>query len=118
MVGADRVCVFLFELADGCEVGFDDAVPDGVNVFWLLLELSGSERHEFGSGHCRLRRNHVSSFHKVKRKKGLDSVCYVIRGMPKGLVSGDSFCPEDGMRCCRPLPFLSVAYFHNRFPDV
>jgi hypothetical protein len=26
---------------DGCEAGFDDAVPDGVKVFWLLLELMG-----------------------------------------------------------------------------
>jgi hypothetical protein len=114
LVGTDRVCVFLFKLINGGQVGFDDAVPDGVKVFWSLLELSCSEHYEFSSGHCRLWRNHVSSFGKVKREKGLDSMRYVICGMPEGLMSSDPFRPEDGMRCCRPLPFLSVTYFHNR----
>jgi hypothetical protein len=70
----DRLCVFLFELADGGKAGLDDAVPDGVKVFWSFLELSGSERYEFGGGHCRLRRNHVSSFGKIKWKERLDSM--------------------------------------------
>jgi hypothetical protein len=66
LVGADRVCVCLFELTDGCEAGFDDAVPDGVKVFRSFLELTGSEHYEFGGGHCGLQRNHVSSFSEVK----------------------------------------------------
>jgi hypothetical protein len=45
-------------------------------------------------------------------------MCYVIRGMPEGLVSGDPFSPEDGVHSCRLFSFLSVAYFHNPFPDV
>jgi hypothetical protein len=40
LVSADCVGVFLFELGNGCEAGFDDAVPDGVKVLWSLLELS------------------------------------------------------------------------------
>jgi hypothetical protein len=44
----DCVCVFLLELVDGCEAGFDDAVLDGVKVFRSFLELTGSERYEFG----------------------------------------------------------------------
>jgi hypothetical protein len=78
----------------------------------------GSEHYEFGSGHCRLQWHHVSSFGKIKWKKGLDSMRYVIRGMPEGLVSGDLFSPEDGVRSCWPFSFLSVEYFHNRFPDI
>jgi hypothetical protein len=118
LVGVDRVSVLLLELVDGCEAGFDDAVSDGVKVFWSLLELTGSERYKFGGGHCRLQQNHVSSFGKIKWKKGLDSMRYVIRRMPEGLVSGDVFSPEDGVCSCRPFSFLSVAYFHNCFPDV
>jgi hypothetical protein len=83
-----------------------------------FLELSCSERYEFSGRHCRLRWNHVSNFSKIKQKKRLDSMCYVIRGMPEGFVSSDSFCPEDGMRCCQPFPFPSIAYFHNGFPDI
>jgi hypothetical protein len=114
----DRVCVFLFELVDGCEVGFDDMVSDGVKIFWSILELMGSERYEFGSGHCRLQWHHVSSFSKIKQKKGLDSMCDVIRRMPEGLVSCDSFSPEDGVHSCQPFSFLSITYFYNHFPDV
>jgi hypothetical protein len=62
-------------------------VLDGVKVVWSLWELTGSEHYEFGSGHCGLRWHHVSSFSKIKRKKGLDSMHYVIRRMPEGLAS-------------------------------
>jgi hypothetical protein len=103
---------------DGCEAGLGDVVLDGVKVFWSFLELSGSEHYEFGGGHCRLRRNHVSSFGKIKWKERLDSMRYVIREMPEGLVSGDPFRPEDSVRSCRPFSFFSVAYFHDHFPDV
>jgi hypothetical protein len=51
-----------------------------VRTMWNIT--SGSERYEFSGGHCRLRRNHVSSFGKVKWKERLDSMRYVIRGMP------------------------------------
>jgi hypothetical protein len=114
----DRVGIFLLELLDGCEAGFDDAVLDGVKVFWSFLELVGLERYEFGGGHCRLQRHHVSSFGKIKRKERLDSMRYVIRRMPEGFVSHDLFSPEDGVCSCRPFSFLSIAYFHNCFPDV
>jgi hypothetical protein len=99
-------------------VGLDDAVPDGVKVFWLFLELSGSECYEFSGGHCRLQQYHVSSFSKIKWKERLDSMYYVIRGMPEGLVGRDSFSPENDVHSCQPFSFLSVTYFHNCFPDV
>jgi hypothetical protein len=82
------------------------------------LELTGLEHYEFGSGHCRLRWHHVSSFSKIKQKERLNSMRYVIRGMPEGLVSRDSFSPEHGVRSCQPFSFLSITYFHNCFPDV
>jgi hypothetical protein len=68
---------------DGCEAGLDDTVPDGVKVFRSFLELTGSERYEFCSRHCRLQRNHVSSFGKIKWKERLDSMRYVVCGMPE-----------------------------------
>jgi hypothetical protein len=86
---------------DGGKACFDDMVPDGVKVFWSFLELTGLERYEFGGGHCRLQWNHVSSFSKVKWKKGLNSMRYVICRMPKGLVSRDR-CIGTGLRDMAP----------------
>jgi hypothetical protein len=78
LVGVDRVHVFLFELMDGCEAGFDDSVLDGVKILWSLLELLGLERYKLGGRHSRLQQNHVCHFGKVKQKEGLNSMHYVI----------------------------------------
>jgi hypothetical protein len=114
----DCVSVSLFELTDGCEAGFDDVVPDGVKVLWSLLELLDSECYKLSDHHSRLQWNHVRYFGEVKWKEGLDSMCYVIHGMPEGLVSGDPFSPEDGVHSSQLFSFLCVAYFHNCFLDV
>jgi hypothetical protein len=37
LVSADCVSIFLLELMDGCEVGFDDLVLDGVKILWSLF---------------------------------------------------------------------------------
>jgi hypothetical protein len=54
LVGMDHVSIFLFELTDRCEVGFDDSVLDGVKILWSLLELSGSEHYKLSGRHSRL----------------------------------------------------------------
>jgi len=118
VIGKDGVLVLLLELADGGEARLEDVVVNGVEVFFVHLELASAGGDEV-SGVERFSEvgDEERSESDVKRKKGLDPVHHVKGGVASRPVNGCAVGPEDMWRMSWPLRSVAFASLDEGLDD-
>ena len=107
-------------MLDRLESGFENALPDGLQVLLTLLELAGSPGDQCRRGH-RVGiwgRNEERSLGEIERKERFDAVNHKIgreAGRPE---YGHSLGPKDRVSCDVPARLPPLGSFNDGLPDI